>query len=135
MQEEKDKGVERDKKGKNESKGGVNVWKKDITDGGRMLLVAAADQLDFVLIDDQRAYPTIEIGGDVVEGELSDFDMATDWDDFCSLCRRGVVDHVMDSMFRLTEAGTVQAKLTKVKFVARFVAWRRRADQEDAAAS
>ena len=135
MMDWKDIAIEECKKGKIAIKGGVNVWKKDITDGERMLLVAAADQPDFVLIDDQRAYPTIEIGGDVVEGELSDFDMATDWDDFCSLCRRGVVDHVMDSTFHLTEAGTVQAKLTKVKFVARFVAWSRRADQEDAAAS
>ncbi len=135
MMDWKDIAIEECAKGTIAIKGGINVWKKDITDGERMLLVAAADDPEFVLVDDQRAYPTIEIGGDIVEGELTDFEMATDWDDFCSLCRRGVIYHVMESMFRLTEAGTVQAKLTKGKFVARYVAWSRRADQEGGAAA
>ena len=134
MRDWKDIAIDECAKGTIALKAGVNVWSRDITDGERMLLVAAADAPEFVLVDDQRAYPSIEIGGEIVEGELSDFEMATDWDDFCSLCRRGVVDHVMESMFRLTEAGIVQAKLTKGKFVARYVAWSRRADQEDAAA-
>ena len=135
MMDWKDIAIEECKKGTRALKAGVNVWSRDITDGERMLLVAAADGPEFVLLDDQRAYPSIEIGGAIVEGELTDFEMATDWDDFRSLCRRGVVEHVMESMFRLTEAGKVHAKLTKGKFVARYRAWSRRADLEDGAAA
>ncbi len=135
MMDWKDIAIEECKKGTIALKAGVNVWSRDITDGERRLLVVAADRPEFVLVDDRRAYPAIEIGGEAVEGELSDFDMATDWDDFCSLCRRGVMDYVMDSRFRLTEAGAVQAKMTKAKFVARYRTWAKRADlEEDAAA-
>ena len=134
MMDWKDIAIEECKKGAVALKAGVNVWSRDISDGERMLLVAAADDSEFVLLDDQRAYPCIEIGGEIVEGELTDFEMATDWDDFCSLCRRGVVEYVMDSKFHLTPAGEVHANLTKGKFIARYGTWRRRADQEDAAA-
>lgn len=135
MMDWKDIAHEECEKGKIALKAGVNVWSRDITEGERQLLVAAADDPEFVLVDDQRAYPAIEIGGQAVEGELSDFDMATDWDDFCSLCRRGVMDHVRESRFHLTEAGAVHAKMTKVKLVARYRAWAKRADLEDDAAA
>lgn len=135
MMDWKDIALEECKKGKLVLKAGVNVWSRDITEGERRLLVAGADGPDFVLVDDQRAYPSIEIGGEAVEGELSDFDMATDWDDFCSLCRRGVMEHVMESKFQLTAVGAVQAKMTKAKFVARYRVWAKRGNLEDDAAA
>lgn len=131
----KDIAIEECEKGKAALQAGANIWSRDITEGERRLLAAAAELPDYLLVDGRRAYPAIEVGGDAVEGELSDFEMATDWEDFCSLCRRGVVDHVMNSRFRLTEAGKVHAELTKAKCMATFSIWRERASREDDAAA
>jgi len=75
-----------------------------------ILQAASADGTIYVLETDQLLYPVVQPGGRTVGNQSNMESLATYWNALQLLRRRGLVEHVEGTLFRVTANGFVMAK-------------------------
>lgn len=94
---------------------GIDAWKNRLSEEERALLIGAAKEGTFNVIEvNELTYPIIKAGRVAIPGENDDLAMAKYWDALKSLCERGIVEIVDEgahsAFLRLTGKGLEKAR-------------------------